>query len=239
VSRTKDGPNEETSKNDTRTSHERLEEDQAKTSGARVSTVAFHKLVLVASAVSADPVDPPFATLPTLTNKQLSVPANVFESRDAEIMAQEHVTISHPDIPHSQYIQPFPRVPSAPISHVHPLPASPRRPVHLVTARTIGVAYVFMFSRRRYKVACAYLFMFSRRRYAVACACLFLFSRRMYAPYPSKIAFLCISSFLETDACTPCVRSLQRICIVLSFMGCLCKHANVMSTSTLFATRVP
>jgi len=75
-------------------------------------------------------------------------------------------------IPHSQYIQPFPRIPSAPISHIHPLPSSPRRPVH-VTARTIGVAYVFMFSRRRYKVACAYVFMFSRRRYAVTCAYLY------------------------------------------------------------------
>ena len=56
---------------------------------------------------------------------------------------------------------------------------------------------------------------------------------------PSKIAFLCISSFLETDACTPRVRSLQRICIVLCIMGCLCKHANVKSVSTLFARRVP
>ena len=30
--------------------------------------------------MSADPVDPPFVTLPILTNTQLSVPANVFES---------------------------------------------------------------------------------------------------------------------------------------------------------------
>jgi hypothetical protein len=120
MSRTKDGPNEET--NDTRTSHEGFEEDQAKTSGARASAVVFQKLVLTPSGVSADPVDPPFATLPILTNKQLSVPANVFESSDTEIMAQEHVTISHPDIPHSQYIQPFSEIPSAPISHIHPLP---------------------------------------------------------------------------------------------------------------------
>ena len=35
---------------------------------------------LTPSAVSADPVDPPFVTLPILTNEQLSVPANVFES---------------------------------------------------------------------------------------------------------------------------------------------------------------
>jgi len=35
---------------------------------------------LTPSAVSADPVDPPFVTLPILTNTQLSVPANVFES---------------------------------------------------------------------------------------------------------------------------------------------------------------
>ena len=77
---------------------------------------------LTPSGVSADPVDPPFVTLPILTNKQISVPANVFKSSDAEIMAQEHVTISHPDIPHSQYIQPFSAVPSAPISHIHPLP---------------------------------------------------------------------------------------------------------------------
>jgi len=45
MSRTKDGPNEETSKNDTRASHEGLEEDQAKTSGARASAVAFRKFV--------------------------------------------------------------------------------------------------------------------------------------------------------------------------------------------------
>jgi len=43
MSRTKDGPSEETRKNDTRTSHEGLEEDQAKTSGARASAVAFRK----------------------------------------------------------------------------------------------------------------------------------------------------------------------------------------------------
>jgi len=30
--------------------------------------------------------------------------------------------ISHPYIPQSQYIQPYSRVPSAPISHIHPLP---------------------------------------------------------------------------------------------------------------------
>jgi len=45
MSRTKDGPNKETSKNNTRTSHEGLEEDQAKTSGARASAVAFRKFV--------------------------------------------------------------------------------------------------------------------------------------------------------------------------------------------------
>jgi len=43
MSRTKDGPNEKTSKNDTRTSHEGLEEDQTKISGARASAVAFRK----------------------------------------------------------------------------------------------------------------------------------------------------------------------------------------------------
>jgi len=32
------------------------------------------------STVSADPVDPPFGTLPILTNHQLSVPTNIFES---------------------------------------------------------------------------------------------------------------------------------------------------------------
>ena len=42
-----------------------------------------------------------------MTNQQLSVPANVFESSNTDIMAQEHVTISHPDVPHSQYIQSF------------------------------------------------------------------------------------------------------------------------------------
>jgi len=45
MSRTKDGPNEETSKKDTRTSHEGLEEDQAKTSVAGASAVAFRKFV--------------------------------------------------------------------------------------------------------------------------------------------------------------------------------------------------
>ena len=45
MSRTKDGPNEETRKNDTRTSHEGLEGDQAKISGTRASAVAFRKFV--------------------------------------------------------------------------------------------------------------------------------------------------------------------------------------------------
>jgi len=45
MSRTKDGPSKETRNNDTRTSHEGLEEDQAKTSGARASAVAFRKFV--------------------------------------------------------------------------------------------------------------------------------------------------------------------------------------------------
>jgi len=51
MSGTKDGPNEETSKNDTRTSHEGLEVDQAKTSGARASAVAFRKFVFLTDFV--------------------------------------------------------------------------------------------------------------------------------------------------------------------------------------------
>ena len=43
--RTKDGPSKETRNNDTRTSHEGLEEDHAKTSGARASAVALRKFV--------------------------------------------------------------------------------------------------------------------------------------------------------------------------------------------------
>ena len=44
MSRTKDGPNKETRKNNTSGSHEGLEEE-AKTSGARASAVAFRKFV--------------------------------------------------------------------------------------------------------------------------------------------------------------------------------------------------
>jgi len=43
--RTKDGPNKKTIKNNTRPSHEGLEEDQVKTSGARASAVVFRKFV--------------------------------------------------------------------------------------------------------------------------------------------------------------------------------------------------
>jgi len=136
---TKDGPNEETSKNDTSTSHEGLEEDQAKTSCAQTSAVVFRKFIFVfltPSVVSADPVDPPFGTLPILTNQQLSIPANVFESSRDRNHGAGTRNDSHP------------------------------------------CAYLFLFSRRRYEVTCTYLFMFSRRRYAVACAYLFMFSRR-------------------------------------------------------------
>jgi len=69
--------------NDTSTSHEGLEEDQVKTSGAQALAVVFRKFVFVfltPSGVSVDPVDPPFGTLSILTNQQLSVPVNVFES---------------------------------------------------------------------------------------------------------------------------------------------------------------
>ena len=61
-------------------------------------------------------------TLPILTNQQLSVPANVFESN----RHRNHGAGTRHDFP-SLYI------------------------------------YIYMFSRRRYEVACAYLFMFSGR----------------------------------------------------------------------------
>ena len=88
-------------------------------------------------------------TLPILTNQQLSVPANVLNRADTEMMAQEHVTISHPDIPHSQYIQPYTRVPSAPISHIHPLPTHSLEPYLLPRHLADSEIYVCVSPLRR------------------------------------------------------------------------------------------
>ena len=95
---------------------------------------------------------------------------------------RHHGTGTRQDLPSSYpsltIHTPFSVIPSAAISHIHPLPTH-----NMFSRRKCAVvcAYLFMFSRRRYAVTCAYLFMFSRRRYKVACAYLCMFSRRKYA----------------------------------------------------------
>jgi hypothetical protein len=113
--------------------------------------------------VSADPVDPPFVTLPILTNTQLSVPANVFESsrhrnhgagtrhdfpslypsltiHTALFSCPKRPDLPHTPPPHSQYIQPHSR---KFLSLTSCCLCLWRRPVHLATARSTRILYLW------------------------------------------------------------------------------------------------
>ena len=83
------------------------------------------------------PPMPPLVPLPRTSSK----------CRETEIITQEHVTTlpqphprvpsasisSHTPLPHSQYIQPLSRVPSARSPHIHPLPIHNTYSFHLVS----------------------------------------------------------------------------------------------------------
>ena len=107
-------------------------------------------------------------------------------NRPTEFMAQNHGTISHPDILHSQYIQSFLVFPA------HRSPTYTLSPPPLDnSSRGDGPHHwrgmVFVFYRRRYEVTCAYVFMFSRRRYAVTCAYLFCSLCVCMCPIPRRL----------------------------------------------------
>ena len=79
---------------------QRAREIRSRPLGA-ASVVVFHKFVLTPSAASADPVNPPFVTLTIWTNKELFGPHERFRTEHTQKSWYKHITISHPDIPHT------------------------------------------------------------------------------------------------------------------------------------------
>jgi len=109
----------ETSKNDPRTSHKGLEKS-GQDHWARPRLWPSTNSFLTPSAASADPVNPPFVTLTIWTNKELFGPHERFRTEHTQKSWYKHITISHPDIPHTIHTTLFscPKRTNLP----HPLP---------------------------------------------------------------------------------------------------------------------